>query len=625
MTVNIDFPDPVVIDITGRGRTLRVDAITGMTSSQAQGFLDQNAQLVTDAQAAAVDANQAAASADDAVTLAQQAQAASLEVPDNNVSALIGNPATLTAEALAARFQPETGPNPLTGMWHAVDRLPGRAWSTDPATNTAAIQAAIDEAAAAGGGVVYLHANNGVSVPVAAGIQLRLRVEVHGQPYLVFDDGTHHLEADSTEPIFKCGTFTPAPLADQTTEHAAQVSLYMHAGLVNVSAQNRSGPVVTMHHAQNFLIRNAQFSSTTGPGTVVGRYCYRSKIIGQSVIKYWWVPGGPYPEDTLVPAGFAIDLGADANGVVIDGVICGGALFGGGIHVERSYDVSIENVIIETSKWGICLATSTDTNDGAGTVTAPSLRNINTERTLHPVTLGTGSGSVRGGAWHASLLSVGGVPLDDASLWPNETNHPRSGMIHLGRVEGMDMGGIDLQMAGDDMPPVLVTPWGTGESLKDCRLWPLLVKDYGGTGSTIQFPSTVTNRITRAINGTNTLPTPSGATTALQSTTTDTVTVTEGLLSRAVIPPRPYGGRIVSVDIIDVTGSLAGAELWLGDSLGATRFGQVALGSVVTDSGYASLGISGGVVRDDSPAHLVIQPGTGDGTFRVRFQWHGAP
>lgn len=62
------------------------------------------APAVADAQAAADSSAQSAADADAAVTLAQQAQAAALEVPDANTAAMIGNPATDTHAALLAQM-----------------------------------------------------------------------------------------------------------------------------------------------------------------------------------------------------------------------------------------------------------------------------------------------------------------------------------------------------------------------------------------------------------------------------------------------------------------------------------------------------------------------------------------
>lgn len=93
-----------IIDFSGSGRGRVISAISGMTASQAQGFLDQNGQTLAAAQTAAQQSTASAADAADAVLLAQQAQAASLEVPDANVSALIGNPATDTRAALSAAY-----------------------------------------------------------------------------------------------------------------------------------------------------------------------------------------------------------------------------------------------------------------------------------------------------------------------------------------------------------------------------------------------------------------------------------------------------------------------------------------------------------------------------------------
>ena len=62
------------------------------------------APAVTAAQSAQTSAASSATDAAEARTLAQQAQAAKLEIPDNNVSALIRNPATQTTAALNTRL-----------------------------------------------------------------------------------------------------------------------------------------------------------------------------------------------------------------------------------------------------------------------------------------------------------------------------------------------------------------------------------------------------------------------------------------------------------------------------------------------------------------------------------------
>lgn len=509
-----------------------------------------------------------------------------------------------------------TGPNPITGMWHAVDRLPDGEWSTVAADNKAAIQATVDEAAQAGGGRVYVHANGDAPVPVATGVQLKARVQVIGQPWLVFADGTHHLEADGPDPIFQCGVFTPAPLADQRTEHQAQRDLYMHGGLINISARNLSGPVATIHHAQNFLIENAQFRSESGTATIAGRYCYRSKITGHSVIRY---AAGAAPADMTVPAGYAIDLGADANGVHINGVICGGGIYGCGIHVERSYNVAIDTPIIESSKWGVMLATSVDYDDGAGTVTSPSLRNVNTERNLHPITLGTGS-AIHGGVWHGSLLSVGGTPLND--VW-GEAVHPRTGMVHVGNVQDMDIAGISMIMSGDSMPPVLVSTGASSKVLEGCNLWPFRVSGYGGTdGDWFHFNSAITSPSVKAIGGTNALP-ESGTHTGVRVAETATITANVGLTSRGLVAARPLGGRVLSVDLIDVDGDLTGATLRLGIPANTSAHAAIDLGAVTISNRSASLTVTG-TIPADSPEMIQVVAGTGSGTFRVRLQWHGS-
>lgn len=71
-----------IIDFSGGARGRVVSAITGMTESQALGFLDQNGQIVTDSQTTADAAQQAAADA-------QTALAAQFMTQDEGVSTLI--------------------------------------------------------------------------------------------------------------------------------------------------------------------------------------------------------------------------------------------------------------------------------------------------------------------------------------------------------------------------------------------------------------------------------------------------------------------------------------------------------------------------------------------------------
>lgn len=100
MTVNLAFSQPITVNISGRGHTRRVDAITGMTSSQAQGIRDEAAASAASSQTSADAAAQSAADADAAVLLAQQAQAAAYNVPDVAMRDIINNPVTETVGAL---------------------------------------------------------------------------------------------------------------------------------------------------------------------------------------------------------------------------------------------------------------------------------------------------------------------------------------------------------------------------------------------------------------------------------------------------------------------------------------------------------------------------------------------
>lgn len=77
------------------------DGAPGMGYEEGQQLLAQNQTTLDAAQAARSSAASSASDAADAVTLAQQAQAAALEIPDDNVEALVGNPATATAARVA--------------------------------------------------------------------------------------------------------------------------------------------------------------------------------------------------------------------------------------------------------------------------------------------------------------------------------------------------------------------------------------------------------------------------------------------------------------------------------------------------------------------------------------------
>lgn len=93
MTTIIDFSG-------GSGRGRQVSAISGMTASQAQGFLDQNGQILTASQTTTAAAQQAATESAASADWAQQAQAAAYNVPDVAMRDIINNPATETHGAL---------------------------------------------------------------------------------------------------------------------------------------------------------------------------------------------------------------------------------------------------------------------------------------------------------------------------------------------------------------------------------------------------------------------------------------------------------------------------------------------------------------------------------------------
>lgn len=80
------------------------DGAPGMGHEEGQQLLAQNQTTLTAAQAAQAAAEGSAWGAREAVTLAQQAQAAALEVPDDNVSALVGNPTTDTRAVLDSTY-----------------------------------------------------------------------------------------------------------------------------------------------------------------------------------------------------------------------------------------------------------------------------------------------------------------------------------------------------------------------------------------------------------------------------------------------------------------------------------------------------------------------------------------
>lgn len=107
---------------------------------------EEGQQLLADSQTVKTQAQTAASAAEASATLAGQAQAAALEVPDANVSALIGNPATDTRGALPGAVA-DIRAEVLAGdpQWSG-----GVAPSRTRAQNTTALIAALDHGIATG-------------------------------------------------------------------------------------------------------------------------------------------------------------------------------------------------------------------------------------------------------------------------------------------------------------------------------------------------------------------------------------------------------------------------------------------------------------------------------------------
>ena len=161
----LDYGQEASATISGTSpwKTIHVGIPKGMPDDVGQ-------QLVTDAQTAAQQSTASAADAADAVLLAQQAQAASLEIPDDNTAAMIGNPATLTSAALQAiRERVE------------VNVLDYGATGDGVTDDTAAIQAAIDVIQAAGAGTLKVPA--GVYVVTSVDIQSGITIEGAGATF----------------------------------------------------------------------------------------------------------------------------------------------------------------------------------------------------------------------------------------------------------------------------------------------------------------------------------------------------------------------------------------------------------------------------------------------------------
>lgn len=105
----------------------------GMGYEEGQQLLAQNQTTLDAAQAAQSSAASSASDADAAVTLAQQAQAAALEVPDANVSALLANPATETGAYVTAlpRYIPGAGAVGPIGSMNVALGTPGNVVADD--------------------------------------------------------------------------------------------------------------------------------------------------------------------------------------------------------------------------------------------------------------------------------------------------------------------------------------------------------------------------------------------------------------------------------------------------------------------------------------------------------------
>lgn len=409
-------------------------------------------------------------------------------------------------------------------------------------------------------------------------------------------------------------------------------SLNRQISFFGMSVSNTNYPAIELLTAINFEVDRCNLSTTTNTTeTLKIRMSYRGRVENCSI--------------TCSGGGWAVTAFDNCNGVRIQGNITTGGSDGGAIHVEQSQGVSVNRNIIESSKYGIAIATGIDPINpsagnvvGAGNVNGFECINNYLEVVTYPFFLGYGDGT----SSHPGQ-SIYGASIKDNYV-ANSTGVIDGYIAYIGRLNGSEISNNSFyRLVGGAVAALYfsyatgaATPWAQNNRIVNNPV-------FNGSGAFLNYDNTVLggptypgligalygeNEIQTQLNWSSSGSAVSSAPSGLRTWVSDKITANVGL-AQIAFDPTLTGGVVHSVEILEKTGNVAstvyvGSSVSVGEIWGTSGFDP----SMIVDTlGCAKVPIgSGGTkyIRAGVPPAFRVVAGAGTGTFRVRIRYQAA-
>lgn len=462
------------------------------------------------------------------------------------------------------------------------------------ANNKIAIETALLVAKEQGLGTVSFrdYASPKALVMCGSGIQLHrgIKLKMHGG-----DSGGAFLGGlvgDGNAPIFLTGTYTPG--GSNTPSPIREITFE------NLSAANTNGHPVAEIYSPNFKAIQGRYK-TQDSETLKFRYAFRATIRGGRHESTWTT----FNEDN-----FTITAYDNVNGLLItpDTILSGGTN-GGGVDVTQSQKVNIDFIGESMGNFGIRVAGY----DGleAGNCNAVHIAAY-LEKCPNSVSIGARN-------------RVTGLVFGE--LWINQSalSSAPDYAILLGKVNGVT-GGQGIVITGHGTEPAIMFAKGAAGS---GTLGPNDVYLEGVNVSNVASnyaidPTLLNGEVAAAFNSGRVKIGDGRLTGNIREYLSDKIEANVGTPSSyRFIDPTDTSGFIDKVEILEVSGSLTGAVLAIGDTINLSRNFNYDLGLSSPSNGYDDL--SNEVLVDNlrtaEPTLFRVAAGSGAGTFRFKITY----
>lgn len=373
----------------------------------------------------------------------------------------------------------------------------------------------------------------------------------------------------------------------------------LHANIFNDGAR-----CITIDFAPNWEIRDCVILSINlaADNAINTTVSFRAKLLDNMVS----CNGG----------GWAFQAMDNVNGLEVIGNTITGGVSGGAVNIGQSQNVNIKANIIESSSKGIYVASTTDT--GNGLCSAINITGNYLEQVTNPFVVGT-EFIIRGGRLSGNYL---GNTLTTVVA-------PRDAAIKFGRLQSYSIKNNALNLHTTENVFEMVVDFVDGQ-IEDNEIEKNRIQGTPANVYIISGTYGANASVLRAVGAANYFDFMSSELASHDYEEYISPVVTANV---AVFPAVSYisadkitiGGRIISVDVIEATGTLTGCFVRIGITSSTAQTVDQDISLLSYSDGYASvpLLIATPTLNAAENNTFRITAGTGTGTFRVRIRYRG--